>query len=104
MLASTVQFSNYGQSHVHFAAHTKPNRKTHRSVPYDGIAVHSRRNPHHQHEASHGGSVAEVPSTPTGGRLILQDPTARLDHSPTTPTVPAVTPTPHTRRNVKRLY
>jgi hypothetical protein len=89
MLASTVQFSSYGQSHVQLTASTKHPKAP---MPFDGIVVHSCRNPHHPAPKDH---VTEVHVTEKPSfRLILQDPTARLGHSPTTSTVPAVTPPP----------
>ena len=93
MLASTVQFSSYGQSqlldrraHPHPASRAE--RRTTRSGPHvpqlpTPSQPRSSRKPRHQgHRAS----------------SIPQDPTARLGHHPTTTSVPAENPTPRRRR------
>jgi hypothetical protein len=98
MLASTVQFSNYGRSHVHIAAYTKPTppkEKQADAVRRDRSPL-AAKPPTPNPKARTGGSRRRSSKhPPKEARLILQDPTARLGHSPTTTSVPAVTPTPH---------
>jgi hypothetical protein len=87
MLASTVQFSNYGRSRSQIAAHTKPKQGRCRTT--------GRRSTRGETPATNQSRYRRITSPKARARgSILQDPTARLSHSHPTSPVPAVNPLP----------